>query len=282
PDRAETLSRARRGGDSCEDEDRDHECYDLCKEMYKITDDRKECEELTPDNVDAIYIVWEELKRARINGLEDIDLEHFDWFINVSIAGFDYLIRDYKKSDAQDVLQWIAEDEEVAEIMRDEDDDFETLEELLSVLDTRFDFNTVQDPFTEYIDRKTLFEYAIFTGNSTAMDYFMDYFLQTHRSCRSNSSSVPCLTVVCEIGVAIDPRDREGLFDSDIFDDFIADIIDDRVNGTELADGDGEKWIKGTGDLQIDSTSDLDNSWADPEWDPANDSKTICGGLVSE
>ncbi|MCZ0932399.1 MAG: hypothetical protein OXJ52_04510 [Oligoflexia bacterium] len=276
PDRDSTLSRAKKG-DSCENERSNHECYDLCKEMYRRKDDKEECAELTPDNITAIYDVWTALKTGRLSNLEGIDEEPLDWFINVSIAGFDSLIRDYRKSDAEDVLIWIAENSEVAEVMRDEDDDFETLEELLSLVD-RFELDTVENPFIEEIDRKTLFEYAINTGNDTAMDYFLDYFLQTHKSCRRDNITVACLTVICKIGAGIDERDRENLFNSNIFSDFVKDIIKDKINGADSASGD--KWVKGTGESKIDSINDLDDSWASSDWDPENASKPICGGLV--
>ena len=278
-DREDTLDRAKRKGDSCEDERSGHECYSLCKKMYKRVDDKEECWELTPDSIEDMYDVWTALERGRLSDLEEIDPEHLDLFINLSIAGFDSVIRDYKRSEAEDVLVWIAENEEVAEVMRDEDYDFETLEELLSLVD-RFELDTVEDPFIEYIDRKTLFEYAISAGNDTAMDYFLDYFFQTHKKCRANSITVACLTVICSIGSAIDERDREDLFDSNIFSDFMEDIIKGTINGDTSSSG--EKWIKGTGDSKIDSINDLDDSWANSEWDPENISKPICGGLVTD
>ena len=276
PDRESTLSRARRGGDTCEDERSGHECYELCKKMYRRGDDEEECTELTPDNIEAMYDVWVALETGRLSNLERIELEPLDWFLNVSIAGFDSLIRDYKRSEAEDVLIWIAENDDVAEIMIDEDDDFETLEELLSLVD-RFELNSVESPFIKELDRKTLFEYAIYAGNDVAMDYFLDYFFQTHTSCRNDNITLACLTLVCEIGASIDERDREDILDSSIFADFVEDIINNTVNGFTSASG--EKWIKGTGDDKIDSINDLDNSWANSDWDPSNSSKPICGGL---
>ena len=277
-DREATLSRAKRG-DSCEDERESHECYDLCKSLYKRADDQEECAELTPDNIEAMYDMWQDLETGRLNNLENIDPEHFDLFLNVSIAGFDTIIRNYKRSNAEDVLIWIAENGDIAEVIRDEDDDFETLEELLSLVD-RFELDTVENPFIAEIDRKTLFEYAINTGNDLAMDYFFDYFFQTHKSCRKNNEiTVDCLTVVCKIGAGIDERDRENLFDSYIFSDFVKGIIKDTINGDTSVSG--EKWVKGSGDGKIDSINDLDDSWADATWDPENASKPICGGLIS-
>ena len=280
PDRDSTLSRAKKG-DSCEYEKSSHECYDLCKKMYKRSDDRKECLELTPDNIETIYEVFKALESGRLSHLEGIDVEPFDWFINVSIAGFDFLIRrEYKRSEAEDVLIWISENEEVAEVMRDEDDDFETLEELLSLVD-RFELETVEEPFIKLIDRHTLLEYAINAGNDIAIDYFLDYFFQTHRSCRNNKKiTIACLTVICKIGASIDERDRENIFDSSIFADFIEDIIKEKINGADSASG--EKWIKGTGDKKIDSLNDLDDSWADNVWDPDNGKRPLCGGLIPD
>ena len=276
PNREATLRDARRRGENCEDERSGHECYDLCKKMYRRGEDKEECTELTPDNIEAMYDVWLALKSGRLNNLESIELDPLDWFLNTSIAGFDSLIREYSKSEAEDVLIWIAENDDAAEIIADEDTDFETLEELLSIVD-RFDLSSVESPFIKEIDRKTLFEYAINTGNDIAMDYFLDYFFQTHRSCRSNNITSACLTLVCKIGASIDERDREDILDSNIFSDFAESIIDGTINGATSASG--QKWIKGTGDDKIDSINDLDNSWANSNWAPADGSKPICGGL---
>ena len=277
PDRKATLNRLKRG-DACEDERESHECYVLCKSMYKRKPDQEECAELTPDNIEAMYEMWQDLETGRLNNLENIDAEHFDWFLKVSIAGFDSLIRGYKRSEAEEVLVWIAENDDIAEVMRDEDDDFETLEELLSLVE-RFELDSVEEPFIAEIDRKTLFEYAIETGNDIAMDYFFDYFFQTHKSCwKDTEISRECLIKVCAIGASIDERDRDSLLDSYIFADFVKGIIKHAINGS----GSGEEWVKGTGDQKIDNINYLDNSWANADWDPANASKPICGGLVTD
>ena len=276
-DRETTLSRAKQG-DSCEDKSESHECYSLCKDMYKRVEDKEECWELNPDKIEGMHDVWRALETGRPSQLEDISAENLDYFLNLSIAGFDFLIREYRRTKAENVLVWIAENTKVAEVMRDEDRDFETLEGLLSLV-VRFDLDTVENPFTYDINRNTLFEYAISTGNDVAMDYFLDYFFQTHKSCRkTNKISVGCLTVVCKIGFAIDERDRADILDSHIFSEFMKKIIKNRINGAASADG--QKWIKGAGNNKIDKISDIDDTWADEEWNPDDLSKPVCGGLL--
>ena len=271
------MSRARRNGDACEYERSSHECHDLCRTMYRRAEDREDCEELTADNIEKMADVYDALKRAKLNDLVGIKADDLDLFLEVSIAGLDHLIRDYKRSDAEDVLVWIAENETIAEVMRDEDSDFETLEELLELVDS-FDRGSVEEPFTRDIDRKTVFEYALSAGNIEAVDYFLDYIFQTDTAChKDKKATLACLTVICVIGRAVDDRDRDYFLDSSFFEDFMDDIIKGTINGSSGSSGD--KWIKGSEEGQIDSFNDLDESWADEDWDPDNGKLSVCGGL---
>ena len=277
-DRDEVLNNANRG-EACEDQRYSHNCYKLCKEMYRRSDDNEECLELDIDNVEEIYDVYSDLKDGGFRKLENIDPEHFELFLNVSIASFDTIIRkEYKRSEGRDLLIWIAENEDIAEIMYDEDDDFRRLGDLLFLVQ-RFTPETLDKPLSFDIEnRQNLFEYAIATGNTPAMDYFLDYILKTHSSCKKTKIyTAGCLTVVCKIGFSVDERDRgQFIYYSNSFVDFIERIIKDGINRGNSA----PKWSKGSGENQIDSINDLDDTWAGKTWNPSNDKKPICGGLI--
>jgi len=236
-DREETL-RSRRQGKTCEDENSDHECVGLCREMYRLENDREDCEELAVNDIEKIFEIHKLLKKPRLRNLEAMsqsDLDDLDVYLNVSIAGFDRLISNYNRGDAREVLQWLAEDSQTAELFSDEDDDFETFEELLEKIES-FDNSEVDQPFTEDIGRKTLFEHASDAGNEIAVEWFLDYIFQTATACRNNQeSSIGCFTVICKIGSGFEDNDsREDLLDFSDFENFLEDdIIKKEVNGTE-------------------------------------------------
>ena len=263
----------RRRGSGCEVERSSHRCHQLCREMYSR--DRDECLEEDPDIIDNIYEVYQDLESVR--DLSGVNLEDLEAYLDISIISFNSLIRDYNRNDAEDMLIWIAEDNEVAELIRGEDEDFRILNDLLSLM-VRFDSSRIDVPFTRRVDnRDTLMDYALNSGNEEALDYFIEYILMGSQDCKSGNADLDCLTLMCKIGRASIERDRGYYFDSRIFEDFISDIIDNEINGSTTESG--EKWIKGSGDGKIDSLSDLDYTWAGDDWDPESGELPLCGGL---
>ena len=114
-DREDTLRDRRSGGRTCEDENSDHECVKMCREMYRLENDREDCGELTVTSIEKIFEIHKLLKSPRLRSLEAMgkdELEDLDVYLNISIAGFDRLISDYSKGDAREVLQWLAENSE--------------------------------------------------------------------------------------------------------------------------------------------------------------------------
>ena len=264
-DRDEVLRR-RSGGDACEDEDNDHDCKDQCRDMYRRTDDREDCEELDAEEIEKLFEVHQALEDADDNDLRDIDLEDLEAYLNVSIAGFDGLIRNYGTNEAEEVLLWIAQNEDVAETFEDEDDDFKTLEQLLKVLSS-FSSSELERPFTRDIDRRTLFEEAIDARNDTAVDWFLNYIFYTDSDCNNDEEVSPeCFTVICEIGDGFQDEDflRDWLVISS-FEDYIDDIIEGGVNA-----GVDPKWDATAIENPDDLYEDRDNTWV----------STLCGGLI--
>ena len=265
----------RRRGSGCEAERSSHSCHQLCREMYPR--DRDECLEEDPDTIDNVYEVYQALENAR--DLDVINLEDLETYLDISIVSLNSLIREYKRNDAEDMLIWIAEDSEVAELIRAEDDDFRILNDLLSLM-SRFDSSKIDVPFTRRVNnRDTLIDYALTHGNEEALDYFIEYILMGGQDCRADNNDIACLALMCKIGRSNRERERDYYFFSRAFEDFISEIIDNRVNGTTDADSAGPEWIKGAGDGKIDDLSDLDYTWAGDTWDPENGELPLCGGL---
>lgn len=269
-DRDEVLRRSgdRRRGDICEDEDRDHECKDQCRDMFRRINDREDCEELTVQQIDKLLDVHKALEDADDRDLRDIDLEDLEVYLNVSIAGFDSLVRRYKSSEAKDVLIWIANNEDVTDTFEDEDDDYRILESLLKVISS-FSDSELERPFTRDIYRGTLFEVAIDARNESAMDWFLNYIFYTDGACNDDEEvSSACFTVICKIGDGFEDEDflRDWL-EFGIFEDYIDDIIKGEVNA-----GSDPKWDAS----DIDDSRDLyEGSYEDQTW-----VTTLCGGLT--
>lgn len=270
-DRDDVLrrSRDRDRRNLCENQDRDDDCHDLCQEMYRRTADKEDCESLPVSQVDDIYDVHLELKNPRSNNLSRIELEDFEVYLNVSIAGFDRLIANYKKSDAEDVLIWMVENEDVTELFQDEDDDYRSFEALLEEATTSFRANELDEPFSREIDGDdTLFEFAI--GNEAALEWFLDYIFETASQCTGSNqqTSEACFAVICKIGDGFgrdssDANNREDwLRNSSAFENYIDDIIDHAVNRVGVPPGqwDGSQVNSDWTDGPISSVDDLDDA----------------------
>ena len=145
------LEPDRRRGSDCENERTSHLCHQLCREMYSR--DRDECLEEEPNTIENIYEVYKALENAR--DLDSINLEDFEVYLDISTVSLTSLFRDYNRNDAEDMLIWIAEDNEVAEIIRGEDDDFRILNDLLSLM-VRFDSTKIMFPLQEGLITETI------------------------------------------------------------------------------------------------------------------------------
>ena len=274
PDRDEVLRRSssRRRGNRCEDEtDRNHQCKQDCRTMYRRTDDKEECEELTIPQIDNLIYVHEALENPSESSLNDINWEDFEVYLNVSIAGLDRLVGEYNNRDAEEVLIWIAYDETIAEIFKDEDQDYRTLETLLSEATVSFGDDELDEPFSREIDRDdNLLEFAI--GNESALEWFLDYILDTASQCDDASVSIACFTIICKIGDSFgnDRSERQNredwLRNSSEFENYIDDIIEAEIN----AGSSDPQWDK----TVITDVNDLDRDAYD------NDFIHLCGGLT--
>ena len=236
PERREVIndSRLRRRGTDCEAEERNHECKKLCREMYKRRADRDDCEELTVNQIDALMDVYEALEST--TDLTSIVLSDLKVFFKVSIAGFDYLAREYKRSEVKDILKWIVEDPEVTEFFVDEDGEgYETLETLLQRLSS-YDTNSIGNnslirPFTADIDlKRTILEVAVEADNEDAVEWLMDYIFKEHNHCE-NKLTRNCWGVICKIGNEFEEDyNREDLLEISPFEDYVSKIMEDGIN----------------------------------------------------
>lgn len=256
--------------DGCKYEDKDHECRDYCKQMFRSSGDRKDCLKLEESEIEDMFDdVHERLKDPSGEDLDGINVEDLKAYFDVSISGFQRLISsEYKRTDAEEVLIWIMQNEEVTELFIDEDDDYKTFELLLEEATGSFNDNKLEKPLGRDIDSDdTLIELA--EENETALDWLLEYVFETATQCDSdNPVQQNCFEVICKIGAKFGD-DRHGetnrsdwLIDSGDFENYIEDIIDANINK--------DRWKTDEGNIS--DISDLDDNYD-------NDFLNLCGGL---
>ncbi|MDE0150869.1 MAG: hypothetical protein OXK80_00010 [Bdellovibrionales bacterium] len=144
---------------TCSDRD---SCQDTCDDLFSYTTERYGCYDLDPSEVNVISKVSDELERnlVRSNELEDIDADDFRAYLEIGMESFIDLVRGVPVGDsAKDnnraqwntnanvvtnsttVMEWIAEEENIAEVILEQDRDFELGLELFQALavDVTFD-----------------------------------------------------------------------------------------------------------------------------------------------
>ena len=283
-DRDDVMSRSRTRlrGNTCEKElekDKNHDCEEQCKDIYSRRADREDCEELTVRQVEVLVKLHEALEDPDDDVLADLDLEDFDVYLNVSIEPFDKLIRRYSSREAKEVLLWIAENEDVTEIIEDEDDDYKNLASLLDKLESNNSGVDLWRPFVKNINGSDkLMEVVIEEGNEVALSWFQNYINDQSTCENGDDTDLDCFTIYCKIGDGIDEDSSQDWLDYEDFQDYIDDIIDKGTNGVTDDDypSDG-KWCREGATLLtctkinkiIEDEGDVDK-WVDD----------LCGGLL--
>ena len=254
-------------GNRCEEEDTNHQCYDQCRKIYNLSRDRTDCEEdLTSRQIEDIYELYKELSNPSEEKLLELDLRVFELYLGVSIASLDNLIKNYSSRQAEILLLWLVKDQEIAGIFRDEDGDLRTLESLLKQIEN-FDSDTIYEPFLAKTGRDRLMEVAIKTGDKSVIEWFQDFIEKNNEECDDDTETRACFAIYCKIGDIIDRDSRDEWLEFEIFEAYIEDIIDAKVNSQQ---GTGDKqnsdgWIHedaiGNDREQIGGIEDLDDDW---------------------
>ena len=265
PNRRDVLadSRKRFSGKACEEEDRDHDCKDQCRDIYTNRGDRDDCEDLSVMQIERLERLHELLEKPDADDLEDdVDSEDFDVYLNVSIAALDKLVGKYSSRKAEEFLIWMIDNERIAEIFEDEDDDHETLEALLKNLDSWSGDDEIYKPFIEKIGRDTLMDMAV--SNEEVASWFQDFINEENKDCEEDETDLECWTVYCKIGKAMDDDYRDDWLDFEDFEDYVNDIIEEHgcepAEGVEL-DGTNCLWFS-EGDDSKEDVGDVDD-WVD-------------------
>ena len=269
PDRRAVLDRTRTkySGRACEDEDRDHECKEQCRDIYSRRGDRDDCEELPVAQIDRLEKLHDLLEDPDKDDLEDdVDHDDVDVYLNVSIAPLDRHIGRYSSREAKEFLLWMIDNPDIAKVFEKEDDDYEALDTLLKRVEG-FSGNDHHVPFIEKVDGSDrLMEVAIASGNEEVIEWFQEYIHQHNSDCDDDETSSNCFAVYCKIGDGIDDDSADDWLSFETFEDYINDIIDEETNGTAWSPSSKRP---GGADPYEDSR-DLDEDWVD----------ALCSGLT--
>ena len=221
-------------GNLCKDEDSNHNCYKYCQQMYRINDDEQDCiNKLTTGQVNAIYEVYKVLKDPDEDKLKDIDVDAFNLFLNLSIAGLDDLIDDYTRRDASRVLGWIIDNEKIARVFIKEDKKYVSFLNLLKELSNRtITASNFHVPFTLSVGDSVLMTLVI-EQDDFVIDWVHDFINEKNTHCEKNTETKACFAVYCKIGKSMSAKARKNWLKSDKLGNYIRDIINEKINSRQ-------------------------------------------------
>ena len=265
--RAEVIRRTRQtyAGERCSEQEKRHECYEDCDDIYNHRRDRQECEELTVTQIEKIKFVYTALEDGRESDLNKVEPEAFELYLSFSIRSIDDLVDGLKDtSDAENILVWLARNEQMSEIFEKSDDDYKTLNKLLNVIKP-FGPNEVDLPFSHVVDGSdTIMDIVAQQRDqdSFTLKWFMN-FIEESPNCQ-DTTSTSCFEVYCKIGNKMNEKEKGLLLDIRSFEDYIDDIIDEDINSGN--------WNPPSGVTvdTLEDTGDLENDWVD----------ILCDGLI--
>ena len=285
PQRDALLSEAnkKKGGAICIDEDdRNHECKESCDKIYSRNRDEEECEKQTISLIEAIEDVYDDLKNPTTKKLDDMNAEDFISYINISIASLDSLIshgarggndnrsEKWSASETRNFLSWLLNNKEAVTGFINVDEDYGTLEAMFERILTNFSTNNIHEPFLARIQNGRFMEVAIDSGNEEVIRWIVNYIEEKSSSCKEDTVTKSCFTVYCKIGRGITKQTMEEWPEYKIFESYIINIIDDKVNSKQgTGDKQGTGWTYGDGNNKIQEFGNLNNNWV----------KDLCGGL---
>ena len=256
-DREDVIRRGRTtrfSGRTCDEESRSHKCRDICGDIYHSRQGRDDCEEeFTAEYIERLEEeIYEVLESPDDDDLNNIDLEDFEQYVNLDISGFERLVGRYSSREAEDMLAWLIAEPEAARVFEKEDDDFEVLEDLLKRFTGSFGSSDIYDPFLDNVGRDKLMELLISDADEDTMQWFVDFINEKNTHCEDDTEDIDCFAIYCKIGDDIDSDSSEDWLDFEVFEDYLDDIIDAKVN----SEADTNKPSNGGGWCHVDDVED--------------------------
>ena len=214
------------GGDCSKDDD----CEEYCDELFTHRDATDDCLDLSVDEVEAIYDAFEEDNGflaepdGRNGDLDDVQPEAIELAQEIEDDIWTDLIDDYTRGEAEDVMEWMAEDSAIfAAVTRSLEKD-KDVDSFLEKLLKRFQSN-VETALTEEIgydaEPEETFMYRA-RDNRDLLEFTHAVLLQNCSGSYSDVSEEVDEESACSLGEVYCKQDDD---DNYIFEDVFEEIV---------------------------------------------------------
>ena len=214
-------------GSSCEG---DSVCEDICDDIFSKSKSKAECKELSAELVDEFDTLFYMLKEEE--DLESINHQTLDCLLDISETEFIKEVGRLGSGDTKTLLQAIAEENELAEVIGSEDKDYKILEKLLG----NFNSDDILQAFEIGVDGSdTFIELIIENENDEAWEWVTEYVSE---QCENSSYCTPAntydgnrseakdLVFFCKIFKTAPHTHVRELVGSELFSDNYGDFIE--------------------------------------------------------
>lgn len=155
----------RQNASTCSDRD---SCQDICDEIFDHTTERYDCYDLGASEVNTVTNVADALYDADESDLEDLSIGDVRAFFEIGMESFIDLVKGdqvgdgdsyhwdtaKRKGNSEVIMKWIAEDEDIAKVILEQDRNFELGLELFQAVGTTVD--TAYQVYNDSDDTKDL------------------------------------------------------------------------------------------------------------------------------
>ena len=150
----ESISESRNDRDRDRDDDRGirqcedrYSCADSCDFMFRSSRARSDCYQIEISDVHRLEEVFDAISDSTVTeiDLEDLDPDYLNDFLELDVGAFvdvvmgndDSRDEEYSVAEAKTTLKWIADEEDISDVIQDLDDDSEILTALFKRLGDR-------------------------------------------------------------------------------------------------------------------------------------------------
>ena len=192
---------------ACED---DQDCQSVCADIFRTKSNRKHCEKLPKDFVLAFEA---SLKQVERGDAQDLDLEVLDCLLDIDVKAFTNALKRLNRNEAKDFLYEITDNEDLAKILKNEDDNFRIFNQLFEEAGIGAGLNQI---LSEEIEGDKGFLWLSSEGNRYAFDWLDEYV--TEKCPSSLCPQEQNLGAYCAELVRLSDSDlRDFLEDGDVF-----------------------------------------------------------------
>ena len=205
-------------GSICQGND---QCEKICDDLFTRRNQREDCEKLPRD---MVFDFEDLIESVEDGNTDDIKAKTLECLLDIDDKKFSKAIKKLTRTQVKEFLLFIAEDEEIARIFKDEDDEFIILKQLFS----KISGSDLDNVITREIEDGKNFLHLASEGNDSAYQW-IDRYVEDQCNDR-NSQECPSgesIGAYCKALLTLSSRDLTDFLDeANLFSDVWQDEFD--------------------------------------------------------